>query len=155
MASRPSIIACGIRMAAVAMAMKFLAGPALMAASSTAFGLRGRSLRVAIMQVSQLLLFLISTCNQRMKAKQFTIYIAGSSPSRSRSICFCQRVQCSSGYIEHRVIINTSMHLMISTLSFHLDPLNNEVSFGVGFRVIFGMLITLPIALVYYLLLAL
>lgn len=53
MASRPSIIACGIRMAAVAMAMKFMAGPALMAASSAALGLRGKVLRVAIVQVSR------------------------------------------------------------------------------------------------------
>ncbi|XWS44277.1 hypothetical protein CRYUN_Cryun15aG0031000 [Craigia yunnanensis] len=52
MASRPSIIACGIRMAAVAMVMKFMAGPALMAASSTALGLRGRLLRVAIVQAA-------------------------------------------------------------------------------------------------------
>ncbi|EOY03378.1 hypothetical protein QUC31_017755 [Theobroma cacao] len=52
MASRPSIIACGIRMAAVAMAMKFMAGPALMAASSAALGLRGKVLRVAIVQAA-------------------------------------------------------------------------------------------------------
>lgn len=61
MASRPSIIACGIRMAAVAMAMKFMAGPALMAAASLSLGLRGKLLRVAIVQVSQLFLsFLIN-----------------------------------------------------------------------------------------------
>ncbi|KAK9037387.1 hypothetical protein V6N11_022298 [Hibiscus sabdariffa] len=52
MASRPSIIACGIRMAAVAMAMKFMAGPALMAAASTTLGLKGRLLRVAIVQAA-------------------------------------------------------------------------------------------------------
>lgn len=52
MASRPSIIACGIRMAAVAMIMKFIGGPALMAAASTTVGLEGKLLRVAIVQVS-------------------------------------------------------------------------------------------------------
>ncbi|XVE68065.1 hypothetical protein DITRI_Ditri09bG0039100 [Diplodiscus trichospermus] len=52
MGSRPSIIACGVRMAAVAMFMKSLAGPALMAASSTAIGLKGRLLRVAIVQAA-------------------------------------------------------------------------------------------------------
>ncbi|OMO77452.1 Auxin efflux carrier [Corchorus olitorius] len=52
MASRPSIIACGIRLAVVAMAMKFMAGPALMAAASAAFGLKGESLRVAIVQAA-------------------------------------------------------------------------------------------------------
>ncbi|KAB1211655.1 putative auxin efflux carrier component 5 [Morella rubra] len=52
MASRGSIIACGIRMALVAIGMKFLAGPALMAASSAAVGLRGRVFRVAIVQAA-------------------------------------------------------------------------------------------------------
>ncbi|KAI9153536.1 hypothetical protein LWI28_012791 [Acer negundo] len=52
MASRPSIIACGTRMAVVAMVMKFLTGPALMAASSVAVGLRGKLLRVAVVQGS-------------------------------------------------------------------------------------------------------
>ena len=38
-------------MAVLAMAMKFAFGPALMAASSAAFGLKGRMFRVAILQV--------------------------------------------------------------------------------------------------------
>ncbi|KAI8533871.1 hypothetical protein RHMOL_Rhmol10G0043000 [Rhododendron molle] len=50
MASRANVIACGTRMAVLAMAMKFIAGPALMAVSSIAVGLRGRSFRVAIIQ---------------------------------------------------------------------------------------------------------
>ncbi|KAL3597073.1 hypothetical protein D5086_008710 [Populus alba] len=50
MASRPSIIACGIRMAMVAMAMKFIVGPALMAVASIAVGLKGTVLKVAIVQ---------------------------------------------------------------------------------------------------------
>ncbi|KAG5226879.1 auxin efflux carrier component [Salix suchowensis] len=52
MASRPSIIACGIRMAAVAMAMKFIAGPALMAVASFAVRMEGTVLRVAIVQAA-------------------------------------------------------------------------------------------------------
>jgi hypothetical protein len=51
MASRVSIIACGTRMALVAMAMKFLMGPALMAVSSAATGLKGKVFREAIVQV--------------------------------------------------------------------------------------------------------
>ena len=51
MASRPSIIACGARMTMVAMGLKFLAGPAVMALSSFVIGLRGRALRIAIVQV--------------------------------------------------------------------------------------------------------
>ncbi|KAI8533870.1 hypothetical protein RHMOL_Rhmol10G0043000 [Rhododendron molle] len=52
MASRANVIACGTRMAVLAMAMKFIAGPALMAVSSIAVGLRGRSFRVAIIQAA-------------------------------------------------------------------------------------------------------
>lgn len=51
MASRPSIIACGTRMAAAAMALKFIVGPALMAASSFAIGLRGTLFKIAFVQV--------------------------------------------------------------------------------------------------------
>ncbi|CAI0453584.1 unnamed protein product [Linum tenue] len=53
MASRASATACRIRVADVAaMAMKFVAGPALMALSSVVVGLRGRVLRVAIVQAA-------------------------------------------------------------------------------------------------------
>lgn len=54
MALRPSIISCGIRMAVVAMAMKFVAGPALMAVASFAVRLEGTVLRVAIVQVRKI-----------------------------------------------------------------------------------------------------
>ncbi|XP_031287318.1 auxin efflux carrier component 8 isoform X3 [Pistacia vera] len=56
MATRPSIIACGTRLAAVAMALKFLLGPAVMAAASLACGLRGKLFRVAFVQCRQLFL---------------------------------------------------------------------------------------------------
>ncbi|XP_039038574.1 auxin efflux carrier component 8-like [Hibiscus syriacus] len=95
MASRPSIIACGIRMAAVEMAMKFMAGPALMAAASTTLGLKGRLLRVAIVQAA-----LPQGVVPFVFAKEYNI---------------------------HPDILSTG--------------------------VIFGMLIALPVALVYYLLL--
>ncbi|XP_039009836.1 auxin efflux carrier component 8-like [Hibiscus syriacus] len=95
MASRPSIIACGIRMAAVAMGMKFMAGPALMAAASTTLGLKGRLLRVAIVQAA-----LPQGVVPFVFAKEYNI---------------------------HPDILSTG--------------------------VIFGMLIALPVALVYYLLL--
>ena len=51
MASRASIIACGTRMAVLAMGLKFIAGPLLMAAASLAIGLRETQLKVAIVQV--------------------------------------------------------------------------------------------------------
>lgn len=51
MASRASIIACGTRAAAIAMVLKFLAGPAIMAVASLMVGLRRSLLKVAIVQV--------------------------------------------------------------------------------------------------------
>ncbi|KAK9197374.1 hypothetical protein WN943_005510 [Citrus x changshan-huyou] len=47
-----SIIACGTRMAAAAMALKFIVGPALMAASSFAIGLRGTLFKIAFVQAA-------------------------------------------------------------------------------------------------------
>ncbi|KAA8529063.1 hypothetical protein F0562_033449 [Nyssa sinensis] len=52
MALQPKIIACGNSVAAFAMAVRFLTGPAVMAASSIAIGLRGDLLRVAIVQAA-------------------------------------------------------------------------------------------------------
>ncbi|XVF60469.1 hypothetical protein PTKIN_Ptkin08bG0049500 [Pterospermum kingtungense] len=97
MASRPKIISCGIPMAAVAMVLKFLAGPALMAASSTAFGLKGGLLRMAILQAA-----LPQGVVPFVFAKEYNV---------------------------------------------HPDILSTSISFG--------MLIALPVGLVYYLLLAL
>ena len=51
MALQPKIIACGNSVATFAMAVRFLTGPAVMAAASIAVGLRGNLLHVAIVQV--------------------------------------------------------------------------------------------------------
>ena len=51
MALQPRIIACGNSVAAFSMAVRFLTGPAVMAAASIAVGLRGVLLHVAIVQV--------------------------------------------------------------------------------------------------------
>lgn len=51
MASRTSMIACGTRKALIAMGLKFIGGPFLMAAASLAIGMRRTELRVAIVQV--------------------------------------------------------------------------------------------------------
>ena len=51
MALQPRIIACGNSVAAFAMAVRFVTGPAVMAAASNAVGLRGVLLHVAIVQV--------------------------------------------------------------------------------------------------------
>ncbi|KAI4347263.1 hypothetical protein L6164_008087 [Bauhinia variegata] len=52
MALQPRIIACGNSIAAFAMAVRFLAGPAVMAAASIAVGLKGVLLHVAIVQAA-------------------------------------------------------------------------------------------------------
>uniref|UniRef100_A0A0C9RVA4 Auxin efflux carrier component n=1 Tax=Wollemia nobilis TaxID=56998 RepID=A0A0C9RVA4_9CONI len=52
MALQPRIIACGNSVAAFAMAVRFLTGPAVMAAASIAIGLRGVLLHVAIVQAA-------------------------------------------------------------------------------------------------------
>ncbi|KAG0489242.1 hypothetical protein HPP92_008053 [Vanilla planifolia] len=52
MALQPKIIACGNAVATFAMAVRFLTGPAVMAAASIAIGLRGDLLRVAIVQAA-------------------------------------------------------------------------------------------------------
>ncbi|KAJ4909369.1 Auxin efflux carrier component 1 [Raphanus sativus] len=52
MALNPRIIACGNRRATFAAAMRFLAGPAVMAVASYAVGLRGVLLHVAIIQAA-------------------------------------------------------------------------------------------------------
>nr|GMC71763.1 probable auxin efflux carrier component 1C [Ipomoea batatas] len=52
MALQPRIIACGNRVAAFAMAVRFFTGPAVTAAASIAVGLRGVLLHVAIVQAA-------------------------------------------------------------------------------------------------------
>ncbi|KAG6715267.1 hypothetical protein I3842_05G242300 [Carya illinoinensis] len=52
MALQPKIIACGNSIAAFAMAVRFLTGPAVMAAASIAVGLRGTLLHIAIVQAA-------------------------------------------------------------------------------------------------------
>lgn len=51
MALQPRIIACGKSVATFSMAVRFLTGPAVIAATSIAIGLRGVLLHVAIVQV--------------------------------------------------------------------------------------------------------
>ncbi|XP_044491235.1 auxin efflux carrier component 3-like [Mangifera indica] len=52
MALQPKIIACGNSIATFAMAVRFLTGPAVMAAASIAIGLRGTLLHIAIVQAA-------------------------------------------------------------------------------------------------------
>ncbi|KAL8489296.1 hypothetical protein ACS0TY_024788 [Phlomoides rotata] len=52
MALQPRLIACGKSVASFSMAVRFLTGPAVMAAASIAVGLRGPLLRIAIVQAA-------------------------------------------------------------------------------------------------------
>ncbi|MQL70617.1 hypothetical protein Taro_002940, partial [Colocasia esculenta] len=52
MASQTKVIACGLRTALLAMTARFLIGPGLMAVSSFATGMRGKFLRIAIVQAA-------------------------------------------------------------------------------------------------------
>lgn len=52
MALQPRMIACGKSVAAFSMAIRFLTGPAVMAAASIAVGLRGVLLHIAIVQAA-------------------------------------------------------------------------------------------------------
>ncbi|KAF8102624.1 hypothetical protein N665_0198s0318 [Sinapis alba] len=52
MALQPKIIACGKSVAVFAMAVRFLSGPAVIAATSSAIGLRGNILHTAIVQAA-------------------------------------------------------------------------------------------------------
>ncbi|CAA3025033.1 probable auxin efflux carrier component 1b [Olea europaea subsp. europaea] len=51
MALQPRMIACGKSVTAFSMAVRFLTGPAVMAAASVAIGLRGDVLHIAIVQI--------------------------------------------------------------------------------------------------------
>jgi len=62
MALQPKIIACGNSVATFAMAIRFLTGPAVMAAASIAVGLRGTLLHVAIVQVINFNFFFVHFC---------------------------------------------------------------------------------------------
>ncbi|XVF02839.1 hypothetical protein REPUB_Repub04eG0209000 [Reevesia pubescens] len=97
MALQPKMIACGNSVATFAMAVRFLTGPAVMAAASIAVGLRGTLLRIAIVQAA-----LPQGIVPFVFAKEYNV---------------------------HPAILSTA--------------------------VIFGMLIALPITLVYYILLGL
>ncbi|XP_058089742.1 auxin efflux carrier component 6 [Magnolia sinica] len=52
MALQPRIIACGSKMATIAMAIRFFSGPTIMSAASVAVGLRGVRLHAAIVQAA-------------------------------------------------------------------------------------------------------
>lgn len=51
MASHANIMACGTRLALLAMVLKFIARPAIMVVPSKVFGLKGVPFKIAVIQV--------------------------------------------------------------------------------------------------------
>lgn len=70
MALQPKIIACGKSVAAFSMAVRFLTGPAVIAATSIAIGIRGVLLHVVIVQVLlQIINRLLNVIKKNLKLK--------------------------------------------------------------------------------------
>ena len=92
MALQPRIIACGNSIATFAMAVRFLVGPAVMAAASIAVGLKGVLLHVAIVQVlfrfSCFYINVISSVLILNPLHKFSFEI-GCSSSRDCTVCVC------------------------------------------------------------------
>ena len=65
MALQPRIIACGTKMAAVGMVIRFVCGPLIMSAASIAVGLRGIRLHAAIVQV---IIVMLNTLQMKIKS---------------------------------------------------------------------------------------
>ncbi|KAI3722377.1 hypothetical protein L2E82_33414 [Cichorium intybus] len=62
MASQASIVACGTRLALLAMFLKFIVGPAIMAVPSIAIGLKGVTFKIAVLQDNNWLACSIACC---------------------------------------------------------------------------------------------
>ena len=111
MALQPKIIACGKTVAAFSMAVRFLTGPAVMAASSIAVGLRGVLLHIAVVQVKDqeiasnfwLLIWHIQLNRYMMNELYVFIVFSGCSSTGNCSFCLCKGVQRSSRHTEHNV----------------------------------------------------
>ncbi|RWV80181.1 hypothetical protein GW17_00058584 [Ensete ventricosum] len=125
MALQPRIIACGNSVAAFAMAVRFLTGPAVMAAASIAVGLRGVLLRIAIVQVpSSPLPFHLhrSLPSDTAVASLFFFLLlrwrwpglrAGVTPARHRPFRVCQGVQFACRYPQHSVSTELCKHSLL------------------------------------------
>jgi len=108
MAVQPKIIACGNTIAAVTMAIRFLFGPAVMAATAAAVGLRGTLLRVAIVQVTIfnfcVKAFGLHVVTAKNSADFVCTYVlVGRSAARNCALCVRQGVQSARRRSLHRV----------------------------------------------------
>ncbi|PSS26690.1 Auxin efflux carrier component like [Actinidia chinensis var. chinensis] len=147
MALQPRIIACGNSIATFAMAVRFLTGPAVMAAASIAVGLRGVLLHVAIVRLFMALQPRIIACGNSIATFAMAVrFLTGPAVMAAASIAVGLR-----GVLLHVAIVQAALPQGIVPFVFakeynvHPDILSTAV--------IFGMLIALPITLVYYILL--
>lgn len=100
MASQSSIIACGTRMMILSMGLRFIIGPALIAITSYAIGMRATLLKVAIVQVHSL----HNTCSScQMTIRQ--IYLSRSTFLRKRIINIPEDIQaCICTHIKVHIL---------------------------------------------------
>ena len=133
-----------------------------MAVAGIAIGLHGDLLRIAIVQVYKFIsLHDIARSIINITWSRWWCWVhelLGCVASRNSSVCVCKRVQCASHDSKHWVsskLILCYSHIFIFVTN--LQYINKCVNDGekYGCRVIFGMLIALPITLVYYILLGL
>ncbi|URE27329.1 auxin efflux carrier [Musa troglodytarum] len=138
MALQPRIIACGNRVAALAMAIRFVAGPAAMAASSVAVGLRGTLLHVAIVQVLRSAFPRSDSLVTESAQKETSVSVDSPLPSDLWHRRRRRRAALPQGIVPFVFAKEYNLHPAILSTA-----------------VIFGMLIALPITLLYYILLGL
>lgn len=84
------------------------------------------------------------------------IMYIGCVASRNSPVCVCKRVQCASNDSQHCVSSKPFHYVNFwSNMLYIMEPNNTCCDGENGCRVIFGMLIALPITLVYYIFLGL
>ncbi|KAF8729481.1 hypothetical protein HU200_017419 [Digitaria exilis] len=171
MALQPRIIACGNKVATFAMAVRFLTGPAVMAAASFAVGLRGTLLHVAIVQSRSPP---PARGEQPRGGRHHRCACAVSFPGPTLLSCsprpFAPGGQHKSSpffFLTHRVqaalpqgivpfVFAKEYNVHPDILSTATDKTKNtKICSKILSSIIFGMLIALPITLVYYILLGL
>ncbi|KAD7479514.1 hypothetical protein E3N88_02650 [Mikania micrantha] len=124
MASQARIVACGTQLALLAMVLRFIVGPAIMAAPSIAIGLKGVPFQISVIQAAL--------------------------PQGIVSFVFAKE------YNVHPEILSTgySDWLFILTQKPGQATRQNTDRLESNYRIFIGLLVALPVALVYYLLLS-
>lgn len=131
MALQPRIIACGNKLALYGMVARFIAGPAVMAIASIAVGLKGTTLKLSIVQAALPQGIVPFVFSWEYNLHPDVLSTAWVTP---------QNTKCSLSIYIYRKYI-------------HDCNLNRTNICVCMCRVIFGMIVSLPITIVYYILL--